>query len=389
MKKLRFLILLFLATPLVFAQEYQLLVDKHWSPYAGSSITISTYNFYKFIDDKLLPNGEGHSDIPWLFARTGKITLDYILSSFLTVSQHEIFGHGYRAREFGFSDISYEVHISSGATYFLISDYNSLNIYQQNALNAAGMESNTILSQKLRQPWLMQKSIDYRDGLFYFLNQFEQFNYVYITHHSDLDNGNDVNNYISGVNSYYGNNTLSNNKMRTAVLWDLFDPALYYSLYSIGDFLVNGTSKTTQLSMLQIQDYQYLPAGRTIFAPWGLEFQLQNFVLTPENSLYQVNLRYGSNSNISSYGIDVNIKPIWRRDRWNIGNQVSIWVQPSMNFANAALTQQRFGLAEFISFEYRAQKDVGFIGDIGYKTAGFMQGFLLDSSIIFRIGTKW
>lgn len=388
MKKLSFLILLFLAASFSCAQEYKILVDKHWSPYAGSTIATSTYNFYKFVDDKFLPNGEGYNDFSWMIARTGKISLDYILGSFLAVGQHEIFGHGYRAREFGFSYIDYLIGIGHGATYFLVSDYNDLNTYQQNSLNAAGMEANTVLSQQLRNPWLTQQNVDYRDALFYIINQYEQINYVYLTHPSDINDGNDVNNYINGVNNYYGNNTLSNGKLRAAVLWDLFDPALFYSLYSLGDFFNNGNPNNI-LPMIPIENYKYLPAGRTIFAPWGLEFQLQNFVLTPENSLYQVNLRFGSNSNINSCGIDVKVKPIWQRDRLTVGNQFSMWVQPSMKYANSALTKNQFGFAEFISFEYRGGKEAAFIGDIGYKTNGYMQGFLLSNSLIFRIGLKW
>lgn len=388
MKKLSLITLLFLTTFFASAQEYQIVFDKYWSPYSGASITTSTYNFYKFIDDRYLPNGEGKTDMSWGFARIGKLSLDFILGSFLSTAQHEVFGHGYRAREFSFSDVGYRIGIGTGATYFLLSDYERLNLYQQNAMNAAGMEANVILSEQIRNPWFSKKTIDYRDGLLYTLNQLEQFQYAYVTHDTELTSGDDIVNYSRGVNQYYGNNNLSIGKIRTAVLWDLFDPALYYSLYSIGEFLVNGTPTAT-LGMIPIQGYQYLPAGRTILAPWGLEFALQNFIITPEKSLLQVNLHYGNNSNLSSWGIDVNFKPIYKRDRWIIGNQLSIWVQPSMSYANAALTHKKFGFAEFINFEYKTNNTFSFIGDLGYKTAGFMQGFILSNNFIVRIGFKW
>jgi hypothetical protein len=60
-----------------------------------------------------------------------------------------------------------------------------------------------------------------------------------------------------------------------------------------------------------------------------------------------------------------------------------------MNYATAALTHKNFGIADFINFEYKANDKVSFIGDAGYKTSGFMQGFTLSNSIILRIGLKW
>lgn len=387
MKKLGIILTLWLTVTNVVSQEYSLVVDRYFSPYSGASITRSTYNFYKAIDDKYLPNGEGYNDFSWSFARLGKLSIDFVLGSFLSITQHEVFGHGYRAREFGFSHIGYDLYVTHGATYFLLEDYDNLNIYQQNAINAAGMEANKVLAKKVQRPWFKTRTFDYRDGLLYIFNKLDQVDYVMFTRSATASDGNDVNNYINGVNNYYGHTVLTNGKLRTAELWDLLDPSLYYSLYALSNFLVNGTP-TMSFPMLKINDYHYLPTGNTILTPWGVEFQLQNFIVSPQNELYQLNVRYGSNSNITSYGIDFN-QPIWKYDRWILNNQISMWVQPSMNYANALQTKRQFGFAEFVSFEYRAGENVSFIGDIGYKTAGYMPGFLLNNNYIFRIGIKW
>lgn len=382
------LISLYLYSSAGAAQQYQIIVDRDLSPYSGASLMISTYNFCKYLTDAYIPEPNDKDSLRWV-TRVALLGGAYVINGYLMVTQHEIFGHGYRTREFGFHDVGYEIGYYSGATYYLSSDFNNLNIYKQNALRAGGIEANTILSQRIREPWFKSKQIDYRDGLSYIINQIEQLRYVYITPPNCSNSGNDINNYINGVNRYYNNTpTLSNAKMRSIVLLNLLDPALYYSLYGIGVYLFNGTSSTS-FYMLNIDNYKYLPTVSTILAPWGPEFQLQNFVITPQQQLIQAHLRAGSNSNITSLGLDVIVNPIWKYKKLLIGNQLSVWRQPNGGAANAASARLHFGIAEFVNIEYVINPNISLLTDIGYKTSGFMQGYLLNSGAIIRLGLQW
>ncbi len=369
------------------AQQYQIIIDQDLSPYSGASLMISTYNFYKYLDDRYIPAQNPHDSLRWVI-RTANVGVAYALNGYLMVTQHEIFGHGYRTREFGFHDVSYAIGYYNGATYFYLREYNDLNIYKQNALNAAGIEANTILSQRIRAPWFNTKKIDYRDGISYIINQIEQLQYAYVTTESS-SSGNDINNYIRGVNSYYNNTTtLSNSKLKSITLLNLLDPALLYSLYGIGAYLFNGTN-TTPLYMLDINGYKYLPTVSTILAPWGPEFQLQNFVQNPNQQLIQAHLRGSSNSNITSMGLDVIVSPIWKYKKLLIGNQMSVWRQPNIGAANAASAHLQYGIAEFVNLEYKVTKNVSLLTDLGYKTSGFMPGYLLASGAIISLGIQW
>jgi len=383
-----------LATLCLFAslgttQQYQIIVDRDLSPYSGASVMISTYNFCKYLGDTYIPKPNPQNPLRWLI-RTADLGVAYALNGYLMVTQHEVFGHGYRTREFGFNDVGYIIGFYTGATYFYLRDYNSLNIYKQNTLNAAGIEANTILSQQIRAPWFKSKKINYYDGLSYAINQLEQLRYVYVTSANEfINNGNDINNYIRGVNSYYGDTTtLSNSKMQSIVLLNLLDPSLFYSLYGIGAYLYNGRT-TTPFYMLNIYGYKYLPSVATILAPWGPEFQLQNFIETPQQQLIQAHLRGGSNNNITSIGLDVIISPVWQYKKLLVGNQLSIWRQPNVGAANAASAQLHYGVAEFVNLEYKIHSKVSLLADLGYKTSGFMQGYLLNSGAIIRLGLQW
>lgn len=382
-------LLVALSVPEVQAQKYYLLFDEDASPYEGASFFTSTYNFYKYLDDRFVLSSAGKTDLQWDLARAGHLAVNYALSSYFAVFEHEVFGHGYRAREFNFSAIGYDIHIASGATWYYSVDFNKLDIYQQNALNAAGMEANTVLSQEIRQPWFFSERIDNRDAMFYLLNQLGQLRYVYRTSANNIQDGNDINNYIRGVNRYYGNtSTLSNPKMRAYILADLLDPALYYSLYGLGKYLVAG-SEHVKMYMFDIYGYQYLPTMRTILAPYGIEFQLQNFIKNKKEQLFQINLRYGSNEDINTFGIDFNVAPIWHYKKYEFANYFSVWRQPKLIYANAAVAKQALGFAEFARLKYHCTKKFALLVDMGYKTTGFLQGFILSNCAIVRLGCEW
>lgn len=382
-------LILFIASTTVLAHNYELKFDRYASPYEGATIFQSTYNFYEYVDDYFLPSSEGKKNLLWSTARLGHFYVDTVLSSFFMVAQHEIFGHGYRGRELGLQSLSYGIYIDHGWTAYTSASYNNLNIYEQNSVKAAGIEANTILAQQIRQPWFTEQKIDHRDAVFYILNQIEAMRYAYTTPSNNSSASNDITNYISGVNSYYNStNTLSNNKLRKYVLVDLLDPALFYSIYGIGKYIYNGAA-TVPMYMFKFNGYEYLPNMHTVFAPYGIELQLQNYINTPNGELVQVNLRGGSNSNINTAGLDINITPIWRYKKLEFSNNLSFWYQPDMIYANATVAKRRLGFSEFVGVSYAAIQNLAWLLDLGYKTIGFTPGFQLGNAVIVRFGLRW
>mgnify|MGYP007060759619 CR=1 FL=1 len=106
------------------AQQYQVILDRNLSPYSGASLMISTYNFGKYLEDAYTPEQNPNSSLRWAF-RTANVGIAYAINGYLMVTQHEVFGHGYRAREFGFKGVDYKIGYYTGATYFYRSDYGS------------------------------------------------------------------------------------------------------------------------------------------------------------------------------------------------------------------------------------------------------------------------
>jgi hypothetical protein len=395
MKNSKLIVALSLAliAPHSSAYEYSVLFDKDMSPYAGSSINQSLFNVYKELDDYYLPSSEDKLGFLWGTARFGKFILEDLFASYLTVYQHEVFGHGYRAREFDFKHVSYKVNIASGYTAYSLFDFNKLHTNQKAALSSGGMEANTILSQQIRSNWFLDQKLDHRDAIFYLKNQMTALNYVYSTAGKKWDtfDGNDVRSYINHVNTWYGatGGPLNLGKLRGQVLWNLLDLPLYNSYYALWQYVVCG-DQNVDLFMFDVKGYKYLPSGNLLFAPWGTEFQIQNNIITPKNQFITANVRYGSNSFINSFGIDLAIKPILSYKNFEFGNRLFLWRQPHMIISPSAQgANNRFGIADYVSIDYKWTKNISVISEIGYKTAGFILGDPLANSYIVRLGLKY
>lgn len=386
--KILIILLIALNAGNTLALSDQLIVDQYWSPYAGSALNTSLFHTYTFLDDKYLPNSDGKESFWWGMGRFGKILLEDLYCQFLMVMQHEVFGHGYRLREFGFKDIGYVIGIGFGSTGFSSEEYDNLSLTKQAAVSAAGMEANAVFSGQIRRNWILQQHIDRRDALLYFITSLDQADYIWVTTDESSSPSNDVNSYVYEVNAWYDNEHLTKSKLRHYAYWDLLDPCLFMGLYSIGEYIFNG-SPNQPTPMIDIRNYKYIFAGRLLLAPYGSEFQMQNYVLTPQQQLAQVNVRYGNNSHLQSYGVDIFWQPIWRYKDLTVGNKLFLWRQPKFLKQNtAAGVGNMYGVAELINAEYKLYKCFSALGEFGYKTAGYIQGIPLGNSWVWRLGVK-
>src|ERR1700733_11260910 len=83
------------------AQEFPITVDKYYSPYMGANLFRSGLSIFSSVDDEYLPDFSGEYCFSAKLARSSKTMLESFLSNWAKVAQHEYFGHGARAREFG------------------------------------------------------------------------------------------------------------------------------------------------------------------------------------------------------------------------------------------------------------------------------------------------
>jgi hypothetical protein len=366
--------------------ELSLIFDKTFSPVVGADLMLFTLRGYQALDDCLIPNTVGDTSFLMGVGRFGKFLIERTLFSTLMVTQHEVFGHGARAREFHLPITKYVIRPFSGATYYTLYDFNKLNLHQKITFSAGGMEANTILSKRIRDRWLGSNRIDEREASLYLSSSMDQTFYILgtkgITHFSE---GHDVDAYISLVNTWYGKPSLTHSKLRHKVLINFLDPFFYYSWYSLGNYIYDGSQALCDFPMIPLGNYRYLPGARLALAPYGPEYQFLNFIKTPEH-LIQATLRYGNTSGQVSTGATVDITRIWTSDLLNLDLNLSVWNQPKLFTQHAEPKHTRLGFATSIIARYQVVEKLDLMGQLGYKTTGFLEGETLKRGIIARIG---
>ena len=362
-----------------------IIFDRTSSEWVGASVFISLMRGYQALDDALLPSSEGDHSAYTVLGRFGKLVLEDVLFSTGAVAQHEIFGHGARAREFKLPVKRYQVLPYSGYTLFS-SKYNQLTLNEKIALDAAGMEGTGILARRIRDYWLASKFMDPREAHLYLLTALDQPLYALSTHKepNGLRSSNDISSYVAQINQWYGHHVLSVRQLRQLALFDFLDPYLYYSIYSMGLYVFDG-AKCWKYPMIPIGDYQYLPGFRVALAPYGPEVQFVNYIRSLENTL-QARFRYGHTDQRRSWGIGLEATRLWSSDLINIDGKLEIWNQPRLFKATAGEATTKLGAGLWGTLRWCVFSRVELLGQVGYKSSGYVPAEPLKSGPIFRAG---
>lgn len=375
-------ILILLTNTAVIAEEfelsdnpqyrYQLSIDTNkQTPFAGSDLSMSFIEAYRQIEDNINPPNSTLSNILLIIPRI-------IVSQYASAFQHEVFGHGARAREFDWDVISYHVNLNgSGSTHYL-QPFNA-HLQKQAMMAMGGMQATEVLSYKFRERFSDKKQINPVYGAAYFVSAFDQINYVLMTRYKGQ--GHDVRYYINDMNAMYGGNYITKSKMKKHTMLSLADPFLYFSLYALG------TNQDFEYPMLHIgEDVEYLPGFRAEFTPYGIEDKFINYIRTSWSPI-QVSLSQGKHKTGRSLKAQVTIdKILSKSDEFSIGLDLAIWKQPEILVPDVMKAHNKIGGMAEVKTTFNVNQNVGLYGAIGYKDLGFMIGQPLKESLLLRVG---
>lgn len=369
-----------------YTASFNLSIDKYSSPYMGSDWMISGLHAYQGIDDIVASGTAGNTTCCMTMIRGGKWFLEFSLSSFAAVLQHEVFGHGARAREFNLPDIGYHINLYSGATTYPLQDFNALDSNQRAALVAGGVEATSILSQQIEIDWIREGSIDSRAATMYLVSSLDESVYVFGLDGNTLHPDNDSYSYIGNVNAWFGSSALTPDKLKWAVAWNWLDPMIYLSSWTLFKYIWLGYT-TYDFCTLHIGNARFMPTTRTYLAPYGPEYHLLLNLYTPSEKYIGVNLRYGRTDGKSAAGVDLVVKPVTTNECFFIENKLSAWRQPHLLQNDTAVTNTpKWGFGEFLSLYYRLADSVFLKGELGYKVSGYIPGRQLAEGVYWGAG---
>ncbi|WP_232505935.1 hypothetical protein [Rickettsia sp. MEAM1 (Bemisia tabaci)] len=199
--------------------SYVVTYDKDMSSISSSNAAMSLLEGYRALDDAIFANSDN------IAMNILSYVTRFTAASWSMVANHEIGGHGARAREFDIKVTKYEVDPFSGTTYFRAKDFDSLQVHKKAAIDVGGMQASYLLSENIKDRYMNNNKINPTYGIGYFIARLDQATYIFDTNFNETDKkDNDINAYTKLMNSIYGNNYITKSKMRSYAYLDLMSP---------------------------------------------------------------------------------------------------------------------------------------------------------------------
>jgi hypothetical protein len=324
------------------------------------------------------------------FAKT--ILLENVQDMLADLIQHEVFGHGARAREFGDEHVTYELHLYSpygtggGMTNFNI----GVSRDKRSSIYIAGVEAEGLLAQAVRLRSLENGSINYRDANLYFVGRLALTQYALGTH--DLQSaftGNDIASYIIFVAERNPKVTLAN--IRANSLLNFADPltlAWFYQYFY--RYLVCGDVETP-MPMIHVGGIQYLPGFRVALTPFGYDYYLEN-MLVHDHKVFIVSLGMGTADHGTSAILKMEAPNAWSNRLWTVGIDFDAWRQPPLDLSSnlffPVTGDWNYGALATAHIAYQVSPTFVLSMQGGYKTQGFIEGEALGAGPIIRAGIE-
>ena len=329
--------------------------------------------------------------------------IDVPVDYFVPVFVHEYFGHGARYREFGIENVHYGFdwpppYGPDGGEASASIGPGIISMQELTAILAGGIEAHsTIMNQMWSLRWTAKREITYREASAFFWSWQIMFEYVQDTEDAlaTVVDDNDISVYVRLLNEHAGytnpDSLLMDIKyLKNRTLISFANPYLYYSLYAMLKTYLWDGSISTGFPMLNIGGIEYLPSFRIGWAPFGLEYHMENFMRV-KSRVFLVDLRIGDQTFYQSWGgVGLLVKNFYETNRFSFDVRLDVWKQPEIELGDPRIYKGGglgggFSLRSHYNFG-GSQNPIAAIIELGYKSPGFLEGYVLDSSPIIMFG---
>lgn len=386
-----------------------LLYDPGLTMRSGAENVISVHHAITQLEDGLIgirwfPEDDGLSKAGGVMGRITKyLFIDLPLDYFPAVFAHEYYGHGARYREQDWEKVVYAFdppppygegggQAAGSARLGLVSDHEVL------AVQSGGLEVQAVMNRNLALRWMAARRIHYHEALVYFYSYQIAFNYIHGTKENleANESGHDVAQYLLWMNSHAGRTDMANLLMDAGDLKsrnkiNLANPFIWYAIVTEVKTYIWDGDPAMSLPLLRIGGVAYLPSLRMGLTPFGPEYHLENFLRT-DTRVALVDIRVGDGTFHSSWGgIGLLVQNAYGREDFSVDVNLNVWKQPEIEFGRDYMTSKGGGLGGAVSVRgYYDLTGSGYpvsaVIEVGYKTAGFVEGYVLDSAPIIMVG---
>jgi len=337
------------------------------------------------------------------------VLLDHPLAVFVLVMQHEAFGHGGRAREFG-ADATFRMgspwtrnalfyggtRFGGGASW----GGRETTFEERGRIYAGGTEANTRSATLLERELVAGTTFRTAEWLYYLRSRWYPSQYVLRTPNPVTDpvgffgesNGGDVAVYLGELNrKYYGETGISIDgvsptvlneyrRLRRHALINLATPGAWLALWSAGRDVGIG-SEAKPLPALRIGDRRFLPLVNADWMVDGGAVSIEAIFSRPANTTsgsrwFSVLTRQGNGPGGRFWNAGAATEQIAQWKSLSLGGEIEMWRQPS--FGTGA------GVNAHISMRGGWMKGLQIYG--GMKSDGDWPGRPANGGGFFRVG---
>jgi hypothetical protein len=378
-------------------------VDRDMTPAAGVADVLAVQHLLASVEDQLLPVRLSETtpakSALGIAYRLGKwAALDLPQDSFLMVAAHEVFGHGARLRELDATGIGYEFRApppygdGSAATSFDDDLLRTASRADRLAIDAAGIEAQNLLADDIAAESLARGSLSYRSAWLYGESRIAGLLYIRSVS-PQSEPGHDVAAFLNDFNDSCfppACTPLDSQSLKRRALLMLADPMLAFSAYAFAtSYLVQGRPSSPVPLIPLSHGYGYLPTVGFAMTPYGTELTTAHYIRAGSR-LAKVSVRFGDTGTTRAWGVGVRANHIAGRYRFAIDLAADIWRQPPVDSSTPTAALATGGLAaatvRFAIGNAQAARRVGLLGEIGYKSGGFVSGERLSAGPVVRIG---
>jgi len=392
------------ASPLAGQDPGRLIVDRDLSMRMGAEDLLTVQRELARVPDLVLPVKLGDEDgfggkLGGILYRLARFSLvDNLVPVFGRVVQHEVFGHGARAREFDWP-ASYSLELppplggGGGSTTARFPDGFTVTSVEAMAFTAGGVEAEGVARQAIARRWTARGSLTYHEALRYLWAWYDQTHYIY---GNVAGPGDDVANYLRIYRDAYGatgTNWFGRGDLQKEAAVDFFDPMVWYSLYAVFGAHVVGARDSLSLPMLHLGGLRYLPYFRLGLSPFGPEYHSMHLFRAGGRGL-ALDLRLGDGRFDRTWGVAARTEDAWRRGALGLDLRAAVWHQPAFALGGTSERAVGGGLGGLLAAtgrwrfgnETAALRPSSVVVEVGYKTAGFLEGERLDRGLVLRAG---
>ena len=350
-----------------------------------------------FLYDEALSERIGWEDssvlkrIAGIFGRTAKLVLiDVPLTSVLGVVEHEVFGHGARARENGLGaqfvftlPVPYvylfkpQLPFSGYAEYFQSGRPDRDLPMTAGGIEAESFSAHFVALRTFRDGGRIHyaESMHYVESSLAYASRWFDGQLL-----GDGEGSSDVDSYALLLAQRFNRSGRASQidlsqRLRRAYAASFLNPLLWTSVYDVlVDYLGRG-ERYSVVRQLTIGGVRLFPLTRFLLSPFGAEHTVEVMISTGRFTL-DVSVRGVSTGLASAWGVGARLFRFELRREVELGASIDLWLQPELlpEYRNAYDGRTLPGVSGMVEATWRPLEHFGLVAQVGAKSRGYVMG---------------